>query len=184
MIIIGSPIDREVRDALSAGRAQGPACPELRLGSYLLRMAAGSYLRVLDGRARYGGKSTPKTWFFSVIRHVANEMQRTRSRRTLLNLRIFSTGQGEEEFGADSPSYTPDQLAQHGQSSSQLRCALLQLPLRQREVLHLVFYAGCTLQESANTLQVSLGSVRTHYHRGKERLAELLHLEGYDEHGQ
>jgi RNA polymerase sigma factor (sigma-70 family) len=143
-----------------------------------------SYLRVLDGRARYGGKSSPKTWFFGVICHVANEMRRNRSRRTILNLRIFSTGQGEEECGADGPPDTPDQLAQQGQSSSQLRRALLQLPLRQREVLHLVFYAGCTLQESANTLQLSLGSVRTHYHRGKERLAELLHLEGFDDHGQ
>jgi RNA polymerase sigma-70 factor (ECF subfamily) len=63
------------------------------------------------------------------------------------------------------------------QSVQQLQEALMQLSVRQREVLHLVFYAEFTLEDSAEILDVSVGSARTHYHRGKERLAELLKLD-------
>jgi RNA polymerase sigma-70 factor (ECF subfamily) len=66
--------------------------------------------------------------------------------------------------------------AEQDQLSRQLRAALQNLPQRQREVLHLVFYGGLTLEEAAHTLGLTIGSVRTHYQRGKSRLAELLEL--------
>jgi len=50
-----------------------------------------AYLRVLDGHARYSGDSTSKTWFFSVIKRVAADMQRTLRRRSILNLQIISS---------------------------------------------------------------------------------------------
>ena len=131
-----------------------------------------AYLRVLDGRARFGGKSSAKTWFFAVIKRVASDVKRTQTRRSILNLRVLAT----EVAGTAEQS--PMQTAVYAQESAQqLQSALMLLSVRQREVLHLVFYSELTVEESAQTLQISVGSARTHYQRGKERLAQLLRQE-------
>jgi RNA polymerase sigma-70 factor, ECF subfamily len=129
-----------------------------------------SYLRVLDGRARYRGDSSPKTWFFGVVKRVAAEQRRSQLRHGLLNLKYLLPANDAE----DDPSFD---AVEEDDSSRQLRQALQAMSARQREVLHLVFYSGLTLEETARTLGMTLGSARTHYHRGKSRLAQLLELD-------
>ena len=57
---------------------------------------------------------------------------------------------------------------------------LVQLPARQRETLHLVFYQDLSLSEAAEVMNISVGSARRHYERGKKRLREALDREGVD----
>ena len=45
---------------------------------------------------------------------------------------------------------------------------------QQREVLTLAFYHNLTLEEIAPLMQISIGSVRTHYERGKENFKKRL----------
>jgi RNA polymerase sigma factor (sigma-70 family) len=137
-----------------------------------------AYLRVLDGRAEFAGRSSHKTWFFAVIKRVAADVQRTQKRRTVLNLRMATT---DRALAAHDDANPPSESMSRDESVQQLQQALMLLPVRQREVLHLVFYAELTLENAAEILGISLGSVRTHYHRGKERLAELLKLDNANE---
>ena len=51
---------------------------------------------------------------------------------------------------------------------------MTELSERQQEVLHLTFYQHMTIEEAARVMDVSLGSARTHYERGKARLRHLL----------
>ena len=132
-----------------------------------------AYLRVLDGRASFSENASLKTWFFAVIKRVAADIQRTQKRRSLLNLRLVADDPQTGSFpsGPDNPV---TEAFQKDQASQQLQCALLQLSQRQRELLHLVFYNGLSLEEAATTVQITVGSARTHYHRGKERLQQIL----------
>lgn len=127
-----------------------------------------SYLKILDGRARFDGRSSFKTWLFSVIRRTAAERRRSRWLRSLAALRWLDARPGP------APASTPEDRFDTGETSRVLRAALRTLPARQREVLHLVFYQDLTVEEAARVLGISVGSARTHYHRGKSALHERL----------
>lgn len=55
-----------------------------------------------------------------------------------------------------------------------LVAALRELPRRQRECLVLRYFEGCGESEIAEALGISVGSARTHVHRGTRSLRKLL----------
>jgi RNA polymerase sigma-70 factor (ECF subfamily) len=127
-----------------------------------------AYLKVLEGKAGFGGRSSLRTWFFGVVRRTAGERRRRRWVREQLLGRWF-TGRLETSGDPD-----PEAAASGSESSRELREALAGLPTRQREILHLVFYQDMTVQEASSVLKVSLGTARTHFERGKARLRQIL----------
>jgi RNA polymerase sigma-70 factor (ECF subfamily) len=125
-----------------------------------------AYVRVIAGQAVFGGRSTFRTWLFGVIRRVAWEQNRrvqTERKRTL------GLEHPDARMVADD-SAAPDSV----DSSRTLEAGLAQLPDRQREVLHLVFYQDMSIADASEVMEISLGSARTHYERGKARLKALL----------
>jgi RNA polymerase sigma-70 factor (ECF subfamily) len=130
-----------------------------------------AYLLVLEGKARFGGQSSFRTWLFGVIRRVAaGERRRTLFRR-MVPLRSLGAGEPEDSRpGADLALAADETIAE-------LRAAMGDLPDRQREVLHLVFYQDLTIEEAGGVMGVSLGTARTHYERGKANLRRRLTTE-------
>ena len=78
--------------------------------------------------------------------------------------------------GHDAESNDPDagDALDARATADRLRGALRKLPSRQREVLHLVFHEDMTIEVAAGVMGVSVGTARTHYTRGKDRLRSLL----------
>jgi RNA polymerase sigma-70 factor (ECF subfamily) len=131
-----------------------------------------AYARVLDGSARFDGRSTLRTWWFAVITRVAREQQRRQRWRDAWTGRWFAAPPPDDagSTGGNSPA-TADELER---DRVRVRAALDTLPERQRQVIELVFYHEFTLQQAAEVLGVAIGTARTHYHRGKQALAALL----------
>jgi RNA polymerase sigma-70 factor, ECF subfamily len=127
-----------------------------------------TYLKVLDGRARFDGRSSLKTWLFAVIRRTAAERRRARWVRRLLTL------EWRDGHLRPAPVATPEAVAGVAEAARRLRLALQRLPARQREVLHLVFYQDLSVEEAARVLGLAAGSARTHYHRAKAGLRRQL----------
>ena len=119
------------------------------------------YLKILEGKARFDGRSSLKTWLFSVIRRTAASRARKRIVRDLLLAKW-----AREQVSAPPNEYSD--------IATILLAALEQLARRQREVLELVFYHDMTIEEAAQAMNVSIGSARVHYARGKKQLAARL----------
>lgn len=127
-----------------------------------------AYLKVLEGAANFDGKSSLRTWFFGVVRLTASERRRRRWLRDQILGRWFTRQL------APVPAPDPEAEASGSESSRALLQALADLPPRQREVLHLVFYQDLTVEEASRILRVSVGTARTHFERGKARLRQIL----------
>jgi RNA polymerase sigma-70 factor (ECF subfamily) len=127
-----------------------------------------AYVKVLDGSARFDGRSSLKTFMFGVIRRTAMELRRRRwlSARRLTQMLAFRT--------EETPPADPETASMRSESTRALASALGQLSRRQREVLHLVFSQDLTIEQAAGVLGIATGSARQHYERGKARLRELL----------
>ncbi len=127
------------------------------------------YMKVISGRARFEGQSAFRTWLFGVIRHTASELSRSvrSAERKAGRLAV------EARASTDSVEQ-PDESVERAERARLLKDALATLPARQREVLNLVFYQDLTLREAAEVMEVSIGSARVHYDRGKKKLRALL----------
>jgi RNA polymerase sigma factor (sigma-70 family) len=132
-----------------------------------------SYLKVLEGRqaSSFQGRSSFKTWFFGVVRHTAAEERR---RWIWRKLRLLPQESADTVAETRNPA---EQSVFDSELREQFRRLLNELPRRQREVLHLVFYQEMTLEEAAAAMSVGIGSARTHYERGKKKLRAMLEKE-------
>lgn len=125
------------------------------------------YVKVMNGKARFEGRSTLKTWLFAVIRKTAAAHRRTRWWR---ELRFVAHDAAAMPDGAESA----ETRLLHSERAAALVRALATLARRQREIVELVFYHDMTIEEAALVSGVSVGTARVHYHRAKQRLmAEL-----------
>ena len=121
------------------------------------------YLKIYDGKASFNDESKLKTWFFSVIKFTSIDFLRKRNVHPLEQLNELHYHIPEPEESISDPV------------RESLFVRLLQsLSDRQREVLTLAFYHDLRLEEIASLMDLSIGSVRTHYERGKENCKKLL----------
>src|SRR5216117_3592526 len=74
-----------------------------------------TYLKVLDGSARFDGASSFKTWLFAVIRRTAAERRRRRW------VRAFATERWLGGRADRDPARDPEQLASASESARRLR---------------------------------------------------------------
>lgn len=119
------------------------------------------YLKILNGKAKYNKKSSLKTWLFSVIKFTAMDFFRGRKKLESLEL-IHDLPDTQDLANLDAHFYSG---------------ILRQLSDNQSQVLLLVFYHDYTLEAVAEVMGLSIGTIRTHYDRGKKKLKKILEKE-------
>ena len=126
------------------------------------------YLKILQRKAVFRGESKLQTWLFAVIRKTAISERRKQWLRTLVP---GTTPEATSELESD---------LERTEMQGRFQQALAKLPARQRETLHLIFYQDLSLSEAAEVMNISVGSARRHYERGKKRLRATVDREGVE----
>jgi RNA polymerase sigma factor (sigma-70 family) len=129
-----------------------------------------AYLRILDGRATFAGRSAPRTWLFGVIWRCAREQRRRATVRRVLSGRVLV------ELLSRAPEPVIDQLGS-ARDGLTIRRALRALSPNQREVIELVAYHDLTIEQAGRVLGMTASTARTHYERAKRRLAAIIPTE-------
>jgi RNA polymerase sigma-70 factor, ECF subfamily len=142
-----------------------------------------TWLAVLRGIDGFQGRSSLRTWVFTILVNRA----RTTGTREHRSFPIADTTPVVDaaRFGTDGAWTTPpeqwieeaeDRLAA-GRIAGLLRAALDSLPPRQREIVTLRDVEGMTSAEGCQVLGISEANQRVLLHRGRSRLRQILEAE-------
>src|SRR6266576_3699085 len=86
------------------------------------------YLKILEGKARFRGESSFRTWLFAVIHKTAAGERR---KNLLRKLKLVRESHGESERIA--PAQRPDVAVERSEMQTRFQRALEQLPARQQQ---------------------------------------------------
>lgn len=131
--------------------------------------------------ARRYGQLPPEQWpplFYRILQNKIRDWQR----RLAVTKRIFFWHARSEENEdsewlddvADPAQPQAQDLLQREQAMQRLERALAELPRRQREVFELRIWQGLNVEETAQAMSCSTGSVKTHLFRALAALRDDL----------
>ena len=135
------------------------------------------FLRVYQALPRFRGESKFTTWLYRIVSNVCLNRLRKVNPETV----SIEANDEEQRF---SPSYladsdnTPEANFEWKRFRERVRGMVSTLPPQYSEVVHLRHMHGLAYDEIANTLNLPLGTVKTHLFRAKEKLKQILEQDG------
>lgn len=127
-------------------------------------VAQEAFHRMVRALADYDPGRAFAPWFYTIVRNVGRSHVEGRGRRR----RLLPV----ESLAEDPPAAAG--AADHGARGRDLHRALAVLPEMQRLCVRLCHLEGFTSREAGAMLGISEGTVRTHLHRARGSLRELL----------
>jgi len=112
-----------------------------------------------------GSSAQLRAFVFATARHVQLRQFRERSR-------FAATAADDLEISDTRPS--PATIAAEREQLERVLEAIGQLDEPVRKVLLLRFVEGCSLEEIAQALEMPLGTVKSHVHRGRAQLKQIF----------
>jgi len=118
-----------------------------------------------------------RSWLLSILRHRAIDYLRALQRRSSLQEVRW------EQVEEDEQPILPDAYDEAWRSilGSQVRVALMQIPLEQRRVIALAYFQGWTQSEIAQEYGIPLGTVKARMRLGLLHLKQTFDQMGFTE---
>jgi RNA polymerase sigma-70 factor (ECF subfamily) len=139
------------------------------------------FLTIYRKMDTFRGESSLKTWIYCIaVRRAANRFRwwnRLRRRGTVsLEEHLSNRPNQELSWNLRSKDQSPEEALLEQEERSEIERMLLELPLQQRVAVIMRDIEGLSYEEIAESLNVSLGTVKSRIARGREELKR--HFQG------
>ena len=143
------------------------------------------FLRLYRALPEFRGDAAVSTYLYRIVVNVAQDewKRRRKERGVMASAPAVSTMEDEGDAGWIE-SFAGDELAEHARNPEQrmedaemqaaVEAALGELPEMERAVLVLYHQEEMSYEGIAAALGLPINTVRTHLHRGRKRLSEVL----------
>lgn len=138
-----------------------------------------TFLRAFQSISRFRGEANLKTWMYRIaVNQARNRWRWWRRRKREVTVSLDATDERQEQPLAatlrNDDAVDPEQETLAREREGQLREALLGLRLSYREAVILRDVEGFSYEEVADTLQISIGTVKSRISRGRLELRRKL----------
>lgn len=131
-------------------------------------LAQETFVRMLRHAESYDPQYRMKTWLFTIARRLLINHARKHKRESLFG--EFPLGQSSEA----GPYQVAAKADQRGWLKRKLQDAMLALTETQRRAIELFHGQNLSVQEVAVEMQVPVGTVKSHLHRARSSMREVL----------
>ncbi len=136
------------------------------------------FLTVYRKLPRFRGEASLKTWIYRIAVNRASNRCRWWNRlrrRGTVSLDVLSTDQGRAlSETLEAGGRSPEEALLLEEERAQIERSLLKLPVQQRVAIVMRDIEGLSYEEIAESMQVSLGTVKSRIARGREELKRRL----------
>jgi RNA polymerase sigma-70 factor (ECF subfamily) len=126
-----------------------------------------TFLKALEGLPAFNGEAQFSTWLYRIVVNLCRDRIRAAQSRESA-LRALETRQGGHS------SVLPDCDAERAETARKVAEAVAVLPEREREVVVLRHYQGCTFSEIAEIAGAPASTIKSRMLRGLQHLRVLL----------
>jgi RNA polymerase sigma-70 factor, ECF subfamily len=139
-------------------------------------LAQEAFVKAYENLDRFESRSRFYTWLYRILANTCKDFLRKRKLR-----RTFSFWLGKEEDGeldplsraADRSKNASEQL-ENRELGYAVQNAMNTLPFRQRIVFTLRYMEGLSLEDIADSLNITIGAVKAHLWQAGQKMQELL----------
>jgi len=141
-------------------------------GEHVEDLAQEVFLRLYRGLDSFRGEAKLTTWLYRITLNVAqDEWKRRKKEQANTSFDDPDAGWAERIGGREDDA---EQILSRRQAMAAVNHALGELSEAERSVIVMFHQEECTYEQIAMVLKLPLNTVRTHLHRGRQKLKERL----------
>jgi len=124
------------------------------------------FIRIYKGLHTFKGKSDISTWIYRITKNVCYDY--------LKKLNKKPEGLDKAAHKITDTGSSPHDIYERDWKNRTIRKAVASLPREQRMAISMHYYYNNSYEEIAAAMDLPMGTVKSHIHRGKTKLKKLL----------